>query len=299
MLQSSRRHGFTLIELLVVISIIALLIALLLPTLSKARGSSRRVSCLNNLHQISIANQIYMDEYNDAPPLNLGRMQGEHLWKNWNHGGRYPVEASTIRRGESPFPYARPLNPYVHPDVYLGGRPGRKFRGIRDPGLTDADFGDPDQFNLPIFRCPEDNAYNWQENCEIDGTVSLNLSAYHSTGTSYYYNDAWTKTKKHEFEFRFEADELENVEGIILLSRARQMYASRFVIFIDDPLDWALNMPDHVAPQEYTHHAQTDNHSLSFFDGHAKLLTLERWDNGYVRGHTSSYTFLFPEQLKR
>ena len=53
--------GFTLVELLVVIFIIAVLMAILLPTLSRARTMSRRLSCLNNLHQIGIA-------IHEAPP---------------------------------------------------------------------------------------------------------------------------------------------------------------------------------------------------------------------------------------
>lgn len=61
-----RRTGFTLIELLVVVAIIALLISILLPTLSRARQSARGVVCASNLRQLASGWHMYADEHRDV-----------------------------------------------------------------------------------------------------------------------------------------------------------------------------------------------------------------------------------------
>ena len=79
----SHRHAFTLIELLVVISIIALLIAILLPALGKARVSSQDMQCLSNARGIAVAMQIYTDEQKEIFPAHRSASLGADAW-GWN-----------------------------------------------------------------------------------------------------------------------------------------------------------------------------------------------------------------------
>ena len=93
------RRGFTIIELLVVVGIIAILTALLLPVVGRAKARARQTICLNNLRQINFGIRMYADDSGDKTPrpegTKLNRLLSFTGYKNFIRSYVGPVAASS------------------------------------------------------------------------------------------------------------------------------------------------------------------------------------------------------------
>lgn len=181
-----RRKAFTLIELLVVVAIIGLLAAILFPVFARARENARRASCQSNLKQISIAWQMYVQDYDErtCPAYYYSpSFDTEYAWDFTTQydpsfnvvsqtGGLLNPYAKNQQIQQCPSftgkGYGRPQTGYGYNTLYVGGESsGSALSSINDSAGTvlfaDAGYYDTDGkvAGANYLRAPSESFFNY------------------------------------------------------------------------------------------------------------------------------------------
>jgi len=156
-MNSGKKSGFTLMELLVVIAIIAILAALLLPSMSQAKSRTKSIACLNNLRQLSACWHLYAGDYNDLLVPN-NNISGGAPGPSWCQGTGILETNTTLIESGLLFSYSRSTALYRCPTdvstvVSLSGTRLSQLRN-RSYNLSQSVNGDPTAWlaaHIPSF----------------------------------------------------------------------------------------------------------------------------------------------------
>ena len=254
-LNNNKKSGFTLIELLVVIAIIAILAAMLLPALAKAKNKAQQTACYNNLKQWGLAETMYVDDNNQGFPwpryqVGSAAQQDNPQWSDVQ-------TLFNLNQGNDVWFNALPS--------YVGGKPLSSWI------LAPMDF-----FNTKsIFTCPTATAQD------------INAADANATQLS---GDMRPKDRPL-FNFGMNSKSLANEPNAVRLKSSMIAHPSAFVLFSDvhfrsdEPIYYgtAANRVDLATPHCYTTRFSARHNSggdITFSDGHVAFFKYNYVVNG-------------------
>jgi prepilin-type N-terminal cleavage/methylation domain-containing protein/prepilin-type processing-associated H-X9-DG protein len=160
---NARKNGFTLIELLVVIAIIAILAAMLLPALSKAKMRAVSISCMNNYKQLGLTWFMYANDNEDRLVSNSDKMPPNTGKKNWV------------------CPYGVSLDWTANADNF-----NTLYLTMDDPAMGTALFGSYVSKSLKIFACPADNKLSKSQGGQANRIRTCAMNGAMGNGNKYF-----------------------------------------------------------------------------------------------------------------
>lgn len=300
------RRGFTLIELLVVVAIIALLMSILLPTLTRAREQARTAKCIANLRQVTQAGVTYAGVEKDlvfAWPIGYqigseGSQRGFTYYTEFIWGGGVPSKTSAewdSYQGDSPAvtggadtywytPKERPLNNYIVPGVSFDDgrrRPDNTFRTGRAMELPD------------VFKCPSDStaavpgAGIADPFHETDQPVSTWEWWGHSYPINWYWGYYYVSTDSGILTAICGTAPKNKGLGSKIIRQKNEKGAAEWIIFYENLMNYAM---ESAKPRGFANtlakvspgwHKKDDYHAAGFFDGHAAY---KKFDTRFIDG---------------
>ena len=250
------RKNFTLVELLVVIAIIAILAAMLLPALNRAKEKARQISCISNLKQCIGAMHQYCDDYNEFLPF-MKKLTGT-------------VYSSGYLAADNPSWYVR-LAPYLN---YVALQPGTDSRSYEF--LVESPTGGRKQGRLNgAYRCPSDDAV-WKFSTFV-------VSGQYLAPVSYGYNKEMINNEDNRYGDMF------NTGTFWLMKRNRLVQPSRRFgvgdaystpLYVDV---WNLSSTNFITADWKSFLRHSGQNNVAMLDGHCIGV-----GGGYLRSSRSS-----------